>query len=176
MQIKDILQDLSARVKCLSSMLIICQTTQLKTIRQQSFAMKSEISTATSAWNLIFVPAIVERLTAAVASFGYITQLEVLNSWRRRLQFAVKSNYFWGLVCCVGRSLQLQVCGSWGDPGSLIDHDGHFVTLRYHRYCRIWHGRQVNNCSEMLFSTQKVNILLRPFLTPWQSLKKCDAC
>ena len=76
----------------------------------------------------------------------------------------------------LGRSLQLQVCGSWGDPGSLIDHDGHFVTLRYHRYCRIWHGRQVNNCSEILFSTQKVNILPRPFLTPWQSLKKCDAC
>ena len=84
----------------------------------RSFAMKSEISTPSPAWNHSFCPPYCRAINCGSWPVGIYYSMK---SGVLRHQFTVKSNYFWS------RTLLFQVCGSWKGEFTLIDHDGVLV-------------------------------------------------
>ena len=84
------------------------------------FAMKSEISTPSSAWNLSFCPPHCQTINCGSWPVGIYYSMK---SWVLGHQFTVKSNY-----SCWSRTLLFQVCGSWKGELTLIEHgDGGLV-------------------------------------------------
>ena len=119
------------------------------------------------AWNLksqlwvlreifVVVVSIVERLTAAVVQLGDITPW---NLEFRSHQFTVKSNFFWSR-----KTLLFQVCGSWREQFSLIDHDGDLGRWND----MYWSIKICQNCWNKHYRRT-------PFLTPCQTRIKRDA-